>query len=248
MFQRINVSKIILYEAEYKNSIEEITVWEQKHVVSKGKNFGDYNLNGPDSTLSFERNMDNSGQYFPAGPNCAYKEETETISKMRSVYAGVETAEDIDLKATLDNLFEIEEEEQEKLYKEAYNLDGFGGERLEWEKHALYKAYKPGEFWQPKGHKFEWSENVWTQKCWVGQFGTFIGGIGPVETIHTADFIHMDIQKTVGTMNPAESLRWGRMTYQWEVYLNSGQGEPLDAAASPLGVGGTFVDTRHIKT
>ena len=279
--QLINVSKMVLYEAEYKNSIEEITVWEQKHVVSKGKNFGDYNLNGPDSTLSFERNMDNSGQYFPAGPNCAYKEETETISKMRSVYAGIETVEDTDLEATLDNLFEIEQEEQEKLYKEAYNLDGFGDnftyqismpkylsgffennninynitgvvkficERLEWEKHALYKAYQPGEFWQPKGHKFEWSGDVHTQKCRIGQFGTYIGGIGPVETIHTANFIHMDTQEVVKTMNAAESLRWGRMEYQWQVYLISGQGEPLDAAASPLGVGGTFVDTGHIIT
>ena len=275
--QLINVSEVALYEAEYKNDIEEITVWEQKHVVSKGKNFGDYNLNGPDSTLSFERNMDNSGQYFPAGPNCAYKEKTETISKMRSVYAGVETAEDIDLEVTLDNLFEIEQEEQEKLYREAYDLDGFGDnftyrismpkylsdffennninckitgvvkficERLEWDKHALYKAYKPGEFWQPKGHKFEWSEDVHTQKCRVGQFGTYIGGVGPVETIHHAVFIHMDTQEAVGTMNAAASLRWGRMSYQWQVSLISGkEGGLLDAAASPLGVGGTFVST-----
>ena len=274
--QRINVSEIVLYEAEYKNSIEEITVWEQKHVVSKGKNFGDYNLNGPNSTLSIERNMDNSGQYFPAGPICEHKEETETISKMRSVYAGAETAEDTDLEATLDNLFEIEQEEQEKLYKEAYNLDGFGDnftyqismpkylsdffennninyniagvvkficERLEWEKHALYKAYKPGEFWQPKGHKFEWSENVSTQKCRVGQYGTYIGGIGPVETIHDANFIHMDTQKIVKTINVAESLRWGRLAYQWEVYLIVAGEEPLSPACDPLGIAGTFVST-----
>ena len=277
--QLINVSEIVFYEAEYKNSIEKITVWEQKYVVSRGNNFGDCNLNGPNSTLSFERNMDNSGQYFPAGPNCAYKEKMETISKMRSVYAGIETAEDTSLPVTLDNLLEMEQEEQMKLYKEAYGLDDFGDsfiyfidmpkylsdffennnisynitgfahficERLEWEKHALYKAYKSGEFWQPKGHKFEWSKNIWTQKCKIGQYGSYIGGVGPVETIHDADFIHMDTQIAIETMSTAESLRWGRMEYQWQMSLISNKGEPLDAAASPLGIAGSFVDTGSI--
>lgn len=117
----ISVESIELYGAEYKDSVENIKIWERKLNVSIGDP-GNYNLDGVNRVLSYEYNRDNSGIYFleythPTGGT------VRAYNKMRRVRGG-EHKEDMEVIPTSDYDSVIEAEaEQYELYGDAYNSE-----------------------------------------------------------------------------------------------------------------------------
>jgi hypothetical protein len=114
------------YPAFYVDAVEPIKVWEQKYITSTGE-FGDKNPDGPDSfkLRDFDRDLKNAGQYFPTGINSPNQESMKCMDKMTLVGAGEQYQEAIDLSISKGNLKAIENEEQSKLYNDAYSRDDY---------------------------------------------------------------------------------------------------------------------------
>jgi len=107
--------------AEYKTTAKEVVkVWERKYVTSTG-NVEWKNVDGPEELLHFKKGGGVHFNYrnYPT-------EVIKTQNKMRGVFADVPfkgIGEDEAVTITYDNLFSIEAEEQQKLYKKALSLD-----------------------------------------------------------------------------------------------------------------------------
>ena len=115
-----------IFTSTYTDTIEPIKVWEQRYITSTG-NFGDKNPDGPESfdLRSYERNRKNAGQYFPTGINSTNSDSMKCMDKMTMVGAGKQHYEDRDLSISKGNLKTIENEEQQKLYSDAYSKDDY---------------------------------------------------------------------------------------------------------------------------
>ena len=122
----IDELKITFAKYTKGNLIENIQVWERKYITSIANNIGQTNLDGLDDNLSYHMDLTNAGVYFPFS-NKSLDEEISASDKMRSVYCGIyHETENLDIN--YDNLHQVEEEEQQRLYNDAIDMDGIGDE------------------------------------------------------------------------------------------------------------------------
>ena len=124
----ISIDSMYLYLAEYIDvQIETIKLWERKYKISKASKGQDQiNLDGPGDNLSYNLDLTNGGVYYPFKGARAINNPDETIvayDKMRSAYAATYHRNVEYLDISYDNLHDIELEEQQFHYKEAYNMD-----------------------------------------------------------------------------------------------------------------------------
>lgn len=59
-------------------------------------------------------------------------------------------------------------------------------DKLQWDDHYLTKQFVQYEFWRPGGHRYEWSEDVYSTRCIVPG--------GQVEIVHQPSYKHVDHQ------------------------------------------------------
>lgn len=123
--QSICIDSLKVYEAEYIDFEENIFTFERRYNVSRGE-YGSYNPDGAEKVLSFEKDLDNSGIYYNEfmGPS----NSISCINKMRAIYASEEKP-DMDSSGCLESISTVNqvytaEEEQEILYRTAYNKGG----------------------------------------------------------------------------------------------------------------------------
>jgi len=230
----ISINSILLYGANYKDSIETIKVWERKYLTSNGGT-GTININGPNSPLMFDFNLSNSGVYFLPTQSPG---STNANDKMRSFHG--EEAKTEDEEKDVEGAGAVqsaEQTEQQQLYEKALNANGasddtnysvtappghrefFGdlginfpsgsvtikSERLPWTKHYLKQDFESHDLWNPGGHYWVWEGTVHLYKCW---FNT-----GEIFQIYRGQFVHRHpagAHKYVYPPHPLVTLFWGR--------------------------------------
>ena len=238
--QHLKLDKVDLYTSMYVDATETVKVWEQKYITSTGE-FGDKNPDGPESfnLRSYDRDLKNAGQYFPTGINSSNQDSIKMFDKMTMVGAGKQYYEDIDLDISIDNLKEVEKDEQEKLYVDAYNKDNYD--------ELTYDIIIPpnvqqffdannisskgvGDLCTFTSEKLPWDKHPSVQE--FQQDGDFwqAGGhyfrwgdsyykttcwiIGPIETIYSPVFVHHKHGGEVITRTPYEAyVGWGKLFY-----------------------------------
>ena len=83
--------------------------------------------------------------------------------------------------------------------------------KILWE-HSKYPKWlrQEGDFWQPGGHYFEWSDQFMRTKCY---------NIGPVEDVYSVEFVHYKHGGTEDVMDAGHAYAgWGRVQYAESKY------------------------------
>jgi hypothetical protein len=82
-----------------------------------------------------------------------------------------------------------------------------------WDQNSLSKKFIPGEFWQPGGHSFRWSENYERYRCMY---------FGPVETIYHGKLEHHNHAGSECVAYPQHAYAgWVRLIYyNWWAHIN----------------------------
>ena len=127
--QYIYLDFVNMKKALYTDATEIINVNERRYVTSTSTKFGDHNIDGPkvgnNFVLQYDFDFDNSGTYYAVSPVFTYvpEEEIKAKDKMRAVYASEQYREDTPLDIDINNISQIEQEEQMKLYVDALSRD-----------------------------------------------------------------------------------------------------------------------------
>ena len=79
-------------------------------------------------------------------------------------------------------------------------------EKVEWSKHELNKSLnQEGEFFQPGGHYFDWSNSAFRTRCYI---------FGPIQTVYSVDYIHHNHGGRAATYDATEAYAgWGRLEF-----------------------------------
>ncbi len=113
--------------ARYKEAKEDIKVWERKFRVSRSDDLSGssiLNLHGPDNILMPDLSGENAGQYFPDIGTYPQKIDNAR-SKIHQFGATEEKPNTVSIDININNISTIEQEEQEKLWETARELDQY---------------------------------------------------------------------------------------------------------------------------
>lgn len=168
------VTSVELFNAEYSSSYKEgIYVFEQKFIASElntAINTDGLNLDGPVIHLSTRENV---GPVLP--PYTSHSNELKTANKLRGFWGSEKYeyplglyAAKLPLAATVDNLYDIELEEQKKIYESTLEREVFGDSLLytfvtpyvlqSSAKKGIYGGLVPTNF-LCKSNKLLWKDN-----------------------------------------------------------------------------------------
>lgn len=214
----IYVDSIELYSAVYiEKRTEVINVWERRYIASTFTIGNDRtNLDGLDNNLHYNGDLFNSGLYVRFKDGFYPTEEVVARDKIREAYCGTYYSDDESIEINYDNLHSIEAEEQQYLYKYAFDLNT-GGDNLLWSAMAPPKLsafvkdigvnFPIGAGSEFYSERLKWEDHSRTKSFkqydywrpgghyykWNPKFKkTSCTLFGPVEDVYTGLYVHVD--------------------------------------------------------